>query len=441
MKKVALALLALIPLSWSAAQSTPVDRYSSTQAPARTTDNIDCEVNRVDYLRIVYGQDGHMFIASYDLMQDLPVDRYFPIIKAMSDNLKRQGVTLVVVPVAHKGIVDRAFLDTTDPLQQAYQPLAVRQQYQTLVNLLASVDVVVVNTLPTLERDAPAFWKTDWHWRPEVARDVAQVVARTVNRLPVVRNVPTVDYSTRVTGTVIMQDGGAFLADRIQSLCGVKLASRDTQNVYETVPTQEQGLLDPDVPQIVLAGTSYSKLSWNFEGFLKDALHKDVTNVSAVGGGPFGGLTAYLVSPEFQTNKPKVIIWEWDTSRFRDTPEDKDAFEQLLISTRANCATGKLLWTGSLSTLQTGVDILPTSASQDIRIKLNDPSITRFTVTPSLKGAALASTRLIRYNTANTNPIFFADLSVFDRLALAVANDIKNYDTGTTVTLTGCSRY
>lgn len=437
MKKSILALLTLVPLTWSAAQTAP----NTPAVPTRITANVDCDANQKEYLRIVYGKDGHMFIASYDLMQELPVERYVPVIKAMSDNLKRQGVTLVVVPVAHKGIVDRAFLDTSEPLQRAYQPLIVRQQYRTLVSRLSSQGVTVVDTLSTLERNAPAFWKTDWHWRPEVARDVAQLVARTVNRLPAARAIPTIDYSTKVTGTSVMQDGSAFLANRIQNFCGVKLVSRDTQNLYETTPVREQGLLDADTPQVLLAGTSYSALSWNFEGFLKEALHKDVTNVSAIGGGPFGALTAYLASPEFQVDKPKIIVWEWDTSRFRDTPEDKDAFQQLLVSTRANCVAGKLLWSGALSALQGGVNLPTTSATQDLQIRLSDPTITNFNVIPSLAGATASPTRLIRYNTANTNPVFFASLGAFDQLKLSPVNNQVNYDKQARVMLTSCSRY
>ncbi|HRC26994.1 MAG TPA: hypothetical protein PKX87_06150 [Alphaproteobacteria bacterium] len=67
---------------------------------------------------------------------------------------------------------------------------------------------------------------------------------------------------------------------------------------------------DESLP-VALVGTSYSaNPSWNFAGFLKEALKADLLNAADEGRGPFVTMDAYLKSKPFLETPPKVLIWE-----------------------------------------------------------------------------------------------------------------------------------
>ncbi len=407
--------------------------------PPRTLSNVDCLANQQNPQKIIYGQNGHMFIASMDLIEGLPTKQYGDKIVAISHNLEGMGIKLVVVPVAHKGAIDYAQLDLKNPAQKAFKPLAIRNEIRNLNSYLQKNGVAVVNTLPALDVNAPAFWKSDWHWKPEAARAVAQAVARVVNALPAAQEIPQVDFVTTLTGQTGLIDDSAYLLRRMQQLCGTPMVSRDTTNLYTTSRVSEVGLLDDDLPQIILAGTSYSEAPWNFDGFLKENLKKDVENVSVVGGGPFAALTNFLISERFRENKPKIIIWEWDTSRFRFTPEDDSAWQQLLVSSRTSCESGVDLLTSTVIKLSSGVALAkPTTEFHDVRLTFSDKTINDFQVIPSSGATASPAIRIIRLNTPNVTPQFFMALPPSTSLKIVIPEWVKGFDPQGSVVVRQC---
>ena len=65
----------------------------------------------------------------------------------------------------------------------------------------------------------------------------------------------------------------------------------------------------------MLVGTSNShrdegKPELNFDGFLRQALAREVLDVAFPGAGVYGSLEAYLLSSEYRRTPPKVLLWE-----------------------------------------------------------------------------------------------------------------------------------
>jgi SGNH hydrolase-like domain, acetyltransferase AlgX len=393
---------------------------SVLELPAQSATILDCAANREEYFRVVFGKDGNMFVAPIDFRTDLKAEIFTKYITSISDNLLKQGVRLIVVPIAPKGLADTKFLDTAEYLQKNYDfPLAERQ-YSELISQLRHNGVYVVNTLPILKNMAPAFLKSDWHWKPEAARAIAEAVTRITSVTSAFDRISHIDFETKITGDMVLQDESAFLINRIQKLCGVKLSSIESINIYHTSRVTPEELLGDDSPDIVLAGTSYSKLYWNFDGFLKDSMHKDILNVSLVGGGPFGSMISYLTGKRFDQHKPKIIIWEWDTGRLTETVEDLSSWRQLQALAKSDCSSMKTIYDGKFSVLGIGVSF-PEILAGTLRITFQNPLVQDFII-ESGREEYSDTNRVLRFNTPNDVTTFFSLTPTFNQIRIEARN-------------------
>lgn len=233
-------------------------------------------------------------------------------IEAVHARLKEKDIVLVVALLPAKSRLYPGHIGSRR------WPAAHEETYGEVFKALKEKNIPVVDVYDAFrqapDRDA-LFLKTDTHWTPAGARVAAQAIARTLAAsIPGVlssdaifntKKGETRDHSgdlMRYIPLGSIQVPGAPAADRLEIFSTEKAAADGAAS---------ESLFGEESLPVALVGTSYSaNPSWNFAGFLKEALKTDVLNAADEGRGPFVTMDAYLKSNPFLETPPKVVIWE-----------------------------------------------------------------------------------------------------------------------------------
>ena len=114
----------------------------------------------------------------------------------------------------------------------------------------------------------------------------------------------------------------------------VNLLPKDAQNFpyeqvllfkSEKVQAAQAGLLNAgDNVAITVIGSSYTNKNTGYPDGLRFTLQRDILDISIpVDQGPWVGLESYFRDDAFQTNKPKLIVWEIPERELRSPPNYK----------------------------------------------------------------------------------------------------------------------
>ena len=225
----------------------------------------------------------------------------------LNQALMTQGVRLVVVPVPARGAVRPSVLYLNDPKQAAFSPAAIVAYYDAYIETLRQNGVAAVNVLAeAIAFDASGgqtFFKRDLHWTPEGANIVAQATAQeiqkrlgkplTETRLVLARNPHNQTHP------------GRFINNWLYSSCNTTLPPEPLGDYAVSRPS---GFVQK--AEVVQAGSSFGGTPFD-QGFLGVALQSEVSNVSVGNGGALFALESYLGGRDYQTERPRVLVWEF----------------------------------------------------------------------------------------------------------------------------------
>lgn len=259
---------------------------------------------------VIIGEGGWLFTREeFDFPADYNrnMDQNLSYIRSIHDDLKRQNINLIIVPIPAKARVASAYLGGRD------LPSYRDKIYADFQAFLTSHDITFVDTLSVFEKMAPStlYLKTDTHWTPEGARYAAHAVAHMLaSEFPYLAY-PASEYHIK-TGEPLAHRGDLLryvMAKPIEAFWGI---APDQIRPYQAVnESLSDDLFSDQIPGIVLVGTSYStNPKWPFIDFLKESLGTDILNMSDEGKGPFEVMSSYLDSDSYQNQVPKLIIWE-----------------------------------------------------------------------------------------------------------------------------------
>lgn len=265
---------------------------------------------------VLVGQDGWLFTREeFDHYPDADkqIKENIDYIAHVRDTLAQDDIDLVVVPVPAKSRIYE------DKLGRYRFPSYKRDVYGNFVKSLREREIPVVDILPEIQSAAAQdqmFLKCDTHWTPDGARVAAVAVAAEVTRdLPDLKYVKT-QYTTRKTGMI--DHSGDLMRyvplGRSASYFGFipdQIGTFETAQKEGSATLQDASLFSDEKMPVVLVGTSYSaNPTWNFEGFLKQALSANVLNAADEGMGPFETMKKYLKDDSLATNPPQLVVWE-----------------------------------------------------------------------------------------------------------------------------------
>ncbi len=334
------------------------------------------------------GERGWLF-GRPDLITALELpETALPYLRRLAAALRSEGITPVALVVPTRGSVAHNRMGTNPaPALANYDPEAAARGYRSFLARLRTAGFIAPDLLAVARTEGDTFFfKRDHHWTPEAARAVAQAVAaRLEAQLASFPKTPSVSLrvpSKKQLGT---------LQRRAEALCPGLSLGLESVSQFETSlrrPEASSTALFAAVnPEIVLVGTSNSyrgedKPELNFDGFLRQATSLEVLNVAFPGAGVYGSLAAYLLSAEYQTAPPQVLLWEttymsWHRRKSLETEQ-----RQVLPSVYGGCSrtlarrTVKTLRKGE-TTLLAGLNV-PGTKSAYLQLTVDDPTLVRF---------------------------------------------------------------
>jgi alginate O-acetyltransferase complex protein AlgJ len=193
----------------------------------------------------------------------------------------------------------------------------------------AGVTVIDLNTpflsSPLRDSDTPLFYRLDGHWNLVGAKFAADTVKASIDANPMLKKAldatPEVAYRMNVGKRKLPSKGGDVIA-LLPPNSGTFAPERYTP--VSVIRTQEQNEANPVPSGITVQGSSYSQQWSGFVDALRFVLQRDILNVSVPADiGSWFGMESYLSSDAFQTNKPKMLIWERPEYTMRAPPNFK----------------------------------------------------------------------------------------------------------------------
>lgn len=270
-------------------------------------------------LPIIEGKDGYFFRTLADLrmqhpMSDFVVDQ----LAELSAVLEENGTTLVYIPIPTKSQTMPDMLPERAGLY-GFDIDVATAVYKDIVDRLEARDVVVVDmqtALMNAPKDQPPFFRADFHWTSDGARQGAAAIAARIRATPAYADLELAQYETEELPAELAFSGMRL---HLQSQCKQSLPEVVTK-AYRTSRLEAEedigGGLDifaggGEGPQIALAGTSFSDSPINnFAGFISQESGLEVTNYSITGGNQFGSIMSYVTSDDFLEARPRYLLWE-----------------------------------------------------------------------------------------------------------------------------------
>jgi alginate biosynthesis protein AlgX len=337
------------------ASGAPVTAMPDLSACTALSDPKAYEAKKISdgYFYIIRGQDGWLFRTKQDFVSDF---KFHPAMKekfkAVQNAFAAKGTDIIFVLLPTRGIVAGDMVIPGNPLAEGYDPKVAAQNYAAALADARSYGLNVVGITKYVGNDK-FFFRTDHHWTPGGAVQMAREIAAFARTLPSYAKLSKSAFSTGEKGPETFE---STFQEPIEDLCGVKLP--DAKNtIFETSPLRvnnEKDLFgDSPAPQVVLVGTSNSnpdRFHPNFDGFLKEFLETDIINAAITGGGLDDSLLSYLGGEEYAKNPPKLIIWEIPGYyTFSSENSQKPVFDQVVPSILGNCSDKALVSSGPVS--------------------------------------------------------------------------------------------
>lgn len=263
--------------------------------------------------------------ASHAAMADVSID----LIQRFSKTLAANGVSLAVAMVPVKMRIYSEYLPDdiklNDYMTGNYGRMALALQ-------AANVNVIDLNTafLQSAQRnsDTPFFFRLDTHWTPTGALAAAEAVKAGV----------AANATLNKAMAAVPEEGFKIVLDkRLRASKGRDLVQQlppgspdfATEQVAQIrvsrLQPPKEDLLGNRVPVgVALVGSSYSRDWTGFTDALRYTLQRDIVS-AAVGAdqGSWVGMEGYLRDDAFQTQAPKILIWEMPERDLRAAPDYK----------------------------------------------------------------------------------------------------------------------
>jgi alginate O-acetyltransferase complex protein AlgJ len=277
----------------------------------------------------IVGKDDWLFYR-YEMTDaaDLPsTEQTIALIAKFNRVLARNGVSLVVTMVPLKARVYAEHLPADIKLNP-YMFGNYQRMSQALRN--AHVNVLELNEVfmesAAKNAEAQLYFRLDTHWAPAgamLAAETMRIQMMQDNKLqPLLAAIPAAKYEN-MWGKKKVKTKSRDLVEQLPA--GAATYPAEFIRLFSVTRADESdaGLLGAaNDPQITLLGSSYSMAWTGFADALRYTLQRDILDV-AVGAdrGSWTGMESYLRDDAFQTQRPKLLIWEMPERDMRAPPD------------------------------------------------------------------------------------------------------------------------
>lgn len=277
----------------------------------------------------IAGKDGWLFYRYEfsDASDWHATEQSIALVAKFNRVLARNGVTMAFTMVPVKARIYAEHLPEhhrfTHYMSGNYQRMlqALREQQLAVLDL----DTAFLAAASGYSQD-PLYFRLDTHWAPSGAMLAGQTIRAEMQQYPALQQAlaatPVSAYDM-VWGADKVSTPSRDLVEQLPA--GAQSYAPELTRVFYVTRSNQSGaalLGAADDPQITLLGSSYSMPWTGFADALRYTLQRDVLDV-AVGAdrGSWVGMESYLRDDAFQTQRPKLLIWEMPERDMRAPPD------------------------------------------------------------------------------------------------------------------------
>jgi alginate O-acetyltransferase complex protein AlgJ len=262
--------------------------------------------------QVLIGRDNWLFYAEENIRDagKPGIDASVALIRYAQEKLAARGTALVVVVAPAKA----RFYPDRLPAGHAVSAEAL-PRYAYIVSALASAGIASVDLMPVLKSvetgEQTAFLQKDSHWTAWGAEAAARGVADLIRSKWPMRG--AAGGATPLGEWVKERRAGDFL-----QLMTAEQRKQVGQQIYVVRANKagKAGLLaDADTP-VHIVGNSFVQPYLGFPQALSAALDRPVGLSWKYGNfGPWASFREYLESPEFRSERPQVVVWQFNEAQ------------------------------------------------------------------------------------------------------------------------------
>lgn len=301
----------------------------------------DASKNAASTVAVWNGKGDWLFETSDYFTEVIVPKEMYPYFQRLATELKARDILPVALFVPTRGsVLSRQLL--AEPDAPSYDAQAAATAYHAFVERMNDTGFLALDLLPIAQWQGDKFFfKRDHHWQPYGAHQTALAVAYALK--PRLAALPRTAFVTRKLPAKTQLGS---LQERAEAAClGLHFpleAVAQFETTYKQGAASSVSLFDDVEAPVALVGTSNSlrgedKPEVNFSGFLRDALQREVVNVSFAGAGSLGSFEAYLLSEEYKNSPPKILIWESLYMGWHRNPFILDQLRRVIPSTYGGC--------------------------------------------------------------------------------------------------------
>lgn len=329
----------------------------------------------------IIGKDGWLFTRYevFDASASSDTNESISLISKMNKVFKDNDIQMLMVLVPLKMRIYSDYLGDNKNLLSPF----MEQNYQKALTSFSSQQISFIDlnkaflSSPDKNGPTPSFLKYDTHWSPSGAMLAAQTIKAGIDGNPALKNI--FDKTKPEAYSIVKNPSLVKTVGITQDLATKDLLPAG----YPPPPAQEllsfsvkktnpkSNLLGTaDAPEIVFLGSSYSNEWTKFPDALRYNLQRDpmIISVTAVKGS-WNGMLTMLQDNTFQSQRPKMLIWEMPERdlrllpgyAFRDARYKMSNQEWLL---RASALAQKSCKQSNVKAMVTGGVVNPDSAKQ-----------------------------------------------------------------------------
>ena len=279
----------------------------------------------------IVGKDDWLFYRYElsDVVDTASTDTSLDLIGRFNKVLATNGVNMVVTMVPLKMRIYSEFLPDNIKVN-AY--MAGNYDRMSKVLRAAQVNFIDLNTpfLASEKRnsDTPLFFKLDTHWAPAGSMLAAETIKAGIDANPalklVVNALPQEGFKLVVGKRKVPSKARDLIEQLPKGSPAIAPEQTFQVNVTRAQPPKEDLLGNLAPVGLTLVGSSYSHSWAGFPDALRFTLQRDLLSIS-VGAdqGSWVGMEGYLRDDAFQTQPPKMVIWEMPERDLRAPPNYK----------------------------------------------------------------------------------------------------------------------
>jgi hypothetical protein len=298
---------------------------------------------------------------------------FFGDVRRIADTLAKRGTKLIVLIPPPRSVLGYTHLPLLVKQTSARQQDGQLRGYLALLDRIRLSGAIVPDVLGEARRHNLSFDQigspAEPHWSPAGSWAAALAITRQIAPERLKQGEPA------VRGTRVAEVSGASYTDALNKICKTKWPR---QAIPAFLVAEDPALAGGGdllgggaETDIVLVGTSFTAQTerYSFAPFLEALSGRSVMNLAISGGGPLTSFDQYARSAEFNTLKPKYLIWEFTASNLPDDNFAAGRSALLRSSCSASYRPTKAAFRPGMNRIASAADIARV-ASDDAAVQL-----------------------------------------------------------------------